>query len=49
MLLNRFQRRRAGYNTVPGAYQDKNVNINRVPPERLFASMGQRTPGAPAV
>lgn len=50
MILNRIQRKRAGYSTVPNVpYQDKNMNINRVPPERLFASMGQRTPGAPAV
>lgn len=50
MILNRIQRKRAGYSTVPSVpYQDKNVNINRVPPDRLFASMGQRTPGTPAV
>lgn len=50
MILNRIQRKRAGYSTLPAVpYHDKNVNINRVPPERLFASMGQRTPGAPAV
>lgn len=50
MILNRIQRKRAGYSTLPSVpYQDKNMNINRVPPERLFASMGQRTPGAPAV
>lgn len=50
MVLNRIQRKRAGYSTVPNiAYQDKNMNINRVPPEQLFASMGQRTSGAPTV
>jgi len=50
MILNRVQRKRAGYSTLPSVpYQDKNMNINRVPPERLFASMGQRTTGAPAV
>ena len=51
MILNRIQRARAGYSTLPSVpYQDKNVNLNRVPPKDLFASMGQRTPGdAPAV
>lgn len=50
MILNRIQRKRAGYSTLPSVpYQDKNTNLNRVPPERLFASMGQRTPGAPIV
>ncbi|KAK5103773.1 hypothetical protein LTS08_003192 [Lithohypha guttulata] len=50
MILNRIQRKRAGYSTLSNAsHQDKNMNINRVPPERLFASMSQRTSGAPAV
>lgn len=51
MILNRIQRKRAGYSTLPAVpYQDKNANINRVPPERLFASVrGDRAPGVPAV
>lgn len=42
LLLNRIQRRRAGYNQIPSMpYTDKNANLNRVPPERLFGSLGQ--------
>ncbi|KPI40139.1 Polarized growth protein rax2 [Cyphellophora attinorum] len=50
LLLNRIQRRRAGYNQIPSMpYTDKNANLNRVPPESLFGSLGQRTGAAPRV
>lgn len=44
IILDRIQRRRNGYNTIPnGAYTDKQSNnITRVPPEHLFGSLGQR-------
>jgi hypothetical protein len=45
LILNRVQRRRQGYNQVPQVpYQDKHSNINRVPPERLFGSLGNKSP-----
>lgn len=52
IILNRLQRRRNGYNTIPNrTYTDKPSNINRVPPERLFGTLGQRNGGnqAPTV
>jgi hypothetical protein len=50
LLLNRVQRKRAGYNTIPSVpYADKNSNLNRVPPERLFGTLNQRTGAAPRV
>ncbi|KIW15747.1 hypothetical protein PV08_05797 [Exophiala spinifera] len=49
IILNRIQRRRAGYKTVPSVpYADKNSNIHRVPPEALFGSMGNK-PTVPKV
>ncbi|KAJ9630213.1 hypothetical protein H2204_008574 [Knufia peltigerae] len=49
IILNRIQRRRAGYKTVPSVpYADKNSNIQRVPPEALFGSMGNK-PNVPKV
>jgi hypothetical protein len=43
IILDRIQRRRNGYNTIPNAtYTDKQSNIARVPPEHLFGSLGQR-------
>jgi hypothetical protein len=43
IILDRIQRRRNGYNTIPSAtYTDKQSNITRVPPEHLFGSLGQR-------
>ncbi|KAJ9496097.1 hypothetical protein H2202_008343 [Exophiala xenobiotica] len=49
IILNRIQRRRAGYKTVPSVpYADKNSNIQRVPPEALFGNMGSN-PGVPRV
>ncbi|ETN39914.1 uncharacterized protein HMPREF1541_06141 [Cyphellophora europaea CBS 101466] len=50
LLLNRIQRKRAGYNAIPNVpYADKNSNLNRVPPETLFGTLGQRTGAAPRV
>jgi hypothetical protein len=53
IILDRVQRRRNGYNTIPSAtYTDKPSNISRVPPEHLFGSLGQRNSngaGPPAV
>ncbi|KIV81019.1 hypothetical protein PV11_08473 [Exophiala sideris] len=49
IILNRIQRRRAGYKTVPSVpYADKHSNINRVPPEALFGHMGSN-PSVPRV
>ena len=50
IILNRIQRHRAGYKSVPSVpYADKNSNILRVPPESLFGNLGQKQPGAPTV
>ncbi|EXJ89207.1 hypothetical protein A1O3_02273 [Capronia epimyces CBS 606.96] len=50
IILNRIQRRRAGYKTVPSVpYADKNSNIHRVPPEALLGHLGSKQPGAPTV
>ncbi|EXJ95218.1 hypothetical protein A1O1_00338 [Capronia coronata CBS 617.96] len=50
IILNRIQRRRAGYKTVPSVpYADKNSNIHRVPPEALLGNLGSKQPGAPTV
>jgi len=49
ILLNRIQRRRAGYKTVPSVpYADKHSNIHRVPPEALLGNLGSK-PGVPTV
>lgn len=47
IIINRIQRRRAGYSRVPNNHTDKSSNIIRVPPETLFSSLSQRT-GNPA-
>jgi hypothetical protein len=49
IILNRIQRRRAGYRTVPGVPTDKNSNIRRVPPDALFGNLGAKEPGAPTI
>ena len=50
IILNRIQRRRAGYKSVPSvAYADKHSNIHRVPPESLFGNLGAKSPTAPTV
>ncbi|EHY57868.1 Squalestatin S1 biosynthesis cluster protein L1 [Exophiala dermatitidis] len=50
IILNRIQRRRAGYKTVPSVpYADKNSNIHRVPPEALLGHLGSKQPAAPTV
>ncbi|RMD41656.1 hypothetical protein DV735_g3501, partial [Chaetothyriales sp. CBS 134920] len=44
IILNRLQRRRAGYSAIASVpYADKPSNIARVPPERLFGNLGQGT------
>ncbi|RMZ89187.1 hypothetical protein DV736_g3586, partial [Chaetothyriales sp. CBS 134916] len=44
IILNRIQRRRAGYSVISSVpYADKPSNIARVPPERLFGNLGQGT------
>jgi hypothetical protein len=49
IILNRIQRRRAGYKTVPSVpYADKHSNIHRVPPEALLGRLGSK-PGVPTV
>ena len=50
IILNRIQRRRAGYKTLPSVpYADKHSNIHRVPPEALLGNLGSKQPGAPTV
>ncbi|EXJ63879.1 hypothetical protein A1O7_00214 [Cladophialophora yegresii CBS 114405] len=50
IILNRIQRRRAGYKTVPSVpYTDKHSNIHRVPPEALLGGLSSKQPGAPTV
>src|SRR2546423_1453453 len=53
IILDRMQRRRNGYNTIPIiAYTDKHPNLYRVPPEHLFGTLAQRNGngvGAPRV
>jgi len=53
IILDRIQRRRNGYNSIPNStYSDKQSNITRVPPEHLFGSLGQKNGngvGAPTV
>lgn len=50
MLINRIQRRRAGYIPVPSVpYQDKNMNINRIPPQSLFGTVGNKHGGPPVI
>lgn len=41
IIIDRMQRRRAGYTPIPN-YHDKSNNINRVPPETLFGSLSNR-------
>ena len=41
VIIDRTQRRRAGYAKVP-QHTDKMSNINRVPPESLFGTLSQR-------
>ncbi|KAL9113360.1 MAG: hypothetical protein Q9227_002401 [Pyrenula ochraceoflavens] len=40
IITDRVQRRRAGYSSIPNAYNDKHSNIGRVPPEHLFSQLG---------
>lgn len=45
-IMNRVQRQKAGYVPAPTQYQS---NLDRVPPERLFSTLGSRQPGAPQI
>ena len=50
VILNKIQRRRQGYMTAPQAVgTDRPTNMQRVPPEYLFNTLSQRSPGAPTV
>jgi hypothetical protein len=43
IIIDRIQRRRNGYNSIPNTtYTDKQPNITRVPPEHLFGGLGQK-------
>jgi Cortical protein marker for cell polarity len=42
LIVERIQRRRAGYTAIPNNWADKSSNINRVPPETLFGSLSHK-------
>ncbi|OJJ80710.1 putative cellular morphogenesis protein (Rax2) [Aspergillus glaucus CBS 516.65] len=49
IILNKIQRRRQGYMRAPqAAGTDRQPNMQRLPPEYLFNTLGQRSP-APAI
>lgn len=49
VILNKIQRRRQGYMRAPQAVgTDRQPNMQRLPPEYLFNTLGQRSP-APAI
>lgn len=41
IILDKIQRRRAGYTSIPSSYTDKQSNIGRVPPQHLFSQLGR--------
>lgn len=50
VILNKIQRRRQGYTAAPQAFgTDRPSEMQRVPPEYLFNSLGHPNPGAPAI
>ncbi|KAJ5322517.1 hypothetical protein N7452_010806 [Penicillium brevicompactum] len=50
VILNKVQRRRQGYAAAPQTFgTDRPSDMQRLPPEYLFNSLGQTNPGAPAL
>ncbi|CAG7991373.1 unnamed protein product [Penicillium salamii] len=50
VILNKIQRRRQGYAAAPQTFgTDRPSDMQRLPPEYLFNSLGQPNPGAPAL
>ena len=50
VIMNKIQRRRQGYSAAPQTFgTDRPTDMQRVPPEYLFNSIGQPNPTAPAL
>ncbi|KAJ5653564.1 hypothetical protein N7490_000567 [Penicillium lividum] len=50
VIMNKIQRRRQGYSAAPQSFgTDRPSEMQRVPPEYLFNSLGQPNPTAPAI
>ncbi|KAJ5901106.1 hypothetical protein N7504_007099 [Penicillium tannophilum] len=50
VIMNKIQRRRQGYSAAPQSFgTDRPSDMQRVPPEYLFNSIGQANPTAPAI
>lgn len=50
VIMNKIQRRRQGYSAAPQSFgTDRPSDMQRVPPEYLFNSIGQPNPTAPAI
>lgn len=50
VILNKIQRRRQGYTAAPQTFgTDRPTDMQRLPPEYLFNSLGHTHPGAPAI
>ncbi|KAJ5183148.1 hypothetical protein N7492_000764 [Penicillium capsulatum] len=50
VIMNKIQRRRQGYTAAPQTFgTDRPTDMQRVPPEYLFNSLGSPNPGAPAI
>ncbi|KAJ5908073.1 hypothetical protein N7495_000755 [Penicillium taxi] len=50
IVMNKIQRRRQGYSAAPQTFgTDRPTDMQRVPPEYLFNSLGHAHPGAPTI
>lgn len=50
VIMNKIQRRRQGYTAAPQTFgTDRPTDMQRVPPEYLFNSLGQAHPSAPVI
>lgn len=48
--MNKIQRRRQGYTAAPQTFgTDRPTDMQRLPPEYLFNSLGHTNPGAPTL
>ena len=45
ILIERYRRKREGYNPAPTTYFDKTSNMGRIPPEHLFGRLGENRQG----
>ncbi|KAJ9137940.1 Polarized growth protein rax2 [Pleurostoma richardsiae] len=49
LLIDRIRKKREGYVPAPTSMFDRGSGLQRIPPQELLQSLGQRTPGVPRV